>query len=282
MRDVALDAGMRGVAQARASGDGPVLARALRWYAKAALEIDAFDAAQEALTEAEAIPGSSPRLRHSLLEARAQLSHMTGDLDAAAAAFASMLEVQRVVGNVRNVCVGTVRLASIELMRGRPSASAEMLGGVLPTVRNGVDRRLYSTVAANLAFSLLADDDPDGALNVADEMLSISGELISVAALCTGIETIAIALTSKGDCHRAAMLGGFADATASHHQLKRSHVEQSLYDRNAMRLAERIAPEELMRLRAEGAALALEAAIALAREAVTASRKLGNDDDSFA
>ena len=69
----AFELATQAVEHARASGDDPSLAAALRRYAQIAMFLNRFDDAERALTEAEAIPGTSAHLRMQLLEARALL-----------------------------------------------------------------------------------------------------------------------------------------------------------------------------------------------------------------
>jgi hypothetical protein len=62
------------------------------------------------------------------------------------------------------------------------------------------------------------------------------------------------------------MLEGYADAALQRHGFPREFTETTTHDRLTALLRERLAPGELARLIAEGAALTPQAAIALALE----------------
>ena len=77
---------------------------------------------------------------------------------------------------------------------------------------------------------------------------------------------MALVVALRGDCVRAATLEGYVDAAFARYGFPREFTETTTHDRLMALLRESLAPDELARLIAEGAALTPEAAIALALE----------------
>ena len=86
------------------------------------------------------------------------------------------------------------------------------------------------------------------------------------AHVAIAIEHLALVLALRGDLARAATLEGYADAAFERLGFPREFTEATTHDRLTALLHEGLAPDELARLSAEGAALTPEAAIALALE----------------
>jgi hypothetical protein len=105
-----------------------------------------------------------------------------------------------------------------------------------------------AVLAAREAIELQAATDPD------DAYVGI------------GIENLALVAAVRGDASRAAVLEGYANAALQRQGIEREFTETTSYNRLAALLREGVAPDELARLTAEGAALTPEAAIALALE----------------
>jgi hypothetical protein len=80
------------------------------------------------------------------------------------------------------------------------------------------------------------------------------------------IETLALAIAAGGDVARATILEGYADAALLAQGCTRELTETTTHNRLMALLSEKLAPGELARLLAEGAALSPQSAIALALE----------------
>ena len=107
------------------------------------------------------------------------------------------------------------------------------------------------------------------------EARAIAREAIRVAAsydresdVAMSVEHLALALALHGDVSRAAELEGFADNAMRDVGFRREFTETTTYDRLMSLLREKLAPDDLARLLADGAALSREAAVALALEEV--------------
>jgi predicted ATPase len=110
----AFELATQAVELARASGDASTLARALSQYANTGTFLQRFDDAEQALVQAEAIPGASPRRRIGLLETRAFLSQDRGDREMAAHLFEQLRKEHRSLGNTRDEQVVALNHAEVE------------------------------------------------------------------------------------------------------------------------------------------------------------------------
>ncbi len=260
-----LEFATRACAYARASGDVETLVFALREYAAATISLGDVAKADAALTEAEAIPVASARLRSTLTSGRALLSVRSGDLEGAARSFEREVRDQRALGNVRNVHVNTANLAEVEHKRGRTARAIELLREVLPEVKRVGNRGIHAMYLGNLAAYLVATGDLPGASEAAREAIAAlardPGDIFVVLA----IEQIALVDALSGRLSRATRLAAYAwaafDAKTGG---QREFTEQATYERLAAILDERAPPSERARLALEGAALTPEAAVALA------------------
>jgi predicted ATPase len=263
----ALEVATQAVAQARASGDAAVLARALQRYAIAATFLQRFDDAEGALAQAEAIPGPSAHLRINLLETRALLSLLRSDRETAARAYEQLRTEQRALGNTRNELVMAQNLAEVEHARGQTQRAIAIVRETLPAVRSSTDANLLARLLRNLASYLAAVDDLPSALAAARDAIGIYAarepDHVHVA---VAIEHLALVVALRGNLVRAATLEGYADAALQRHGFPREFTETTTHDRLTALLRESLAPDDLARLIAEGAALTPQAAIALALE----------------
>ncbi len=82
--------------------------------------------------------------------------------------------------------------------------------------------------------------------------------------IAIALEPLALALALGGDLVRAAGLEGYADAGLRRNGCEREFTEATTRNRLLTLLNERLAPDDLARRLAEGAALSPETAIALA------------------
>ncbi len=265
----ALEVATQAVEQARASGDGSSLAAALCRYAQQATFFRRFNDAESALTQAEAIPETSTNLRLLLLETRAVVSHIRGDLETAARTWEQLRDELRTLGNARGELAGVFNLAEVEHARGQTQRAVAIVRETLPVVRAGDDKGALALLLVNLAGYLAATGDLANAVAAARESIGIHAERepdhVRVA---MAIEHLALAVALRGDRARAALLEGYADAAFARHGFAREFTEMTTHDRLAALLRESLAADELTRLTAEGAALRPEAAIALTMEAL--------------
>jgi hypothetical protein len=267
----ALEVAPEAVALARASGDSAGLARTLNIYARSAARARRFDDAEAALAEAEAIPQPSALSRLRLLDTRANLSLLCGDLDTAARAYEQLRMQSRALGDHGHTLAAN--LAEIEHARGDTRRAIALVREMLAAVRadaapgavSAVGAARTTNALANLAGYLAAVDDLPAARDISREVIrKFAARDPQSLQIANAAEHLALALALAGDLPRAARLGGYADAALLGLGYARQYTETTTHDRLAALLDERLAPGLRERLRAEGAALTPEAAIALA------------------
>jgi len=261
----ALEVATQAVAHARAAGDGSTLAAALDYYSYSAASLGMFDEAETALAEAEAIPRASAPRRLALLQSRAHLSLMCGDLVAAARTYEQIRAEYRSRGYILGEHCMAMNLASIENERGQTQRAIGLVREILPAIRAARDTQFLAVGLLNLAAFLVAADDLTGAAEAAREVIGLyaKGEQDHMLVVLS-IERFACVHALRGDLTRAAMLEGYADAAFQRIGYERDFSDKAVLDRLSRLLRERFTPDECERLTAEGAALTPEAASALA------------------
>jgi predicted ATPase/class 3 adenylate cyclase len=262
----ALEVSTKACASARASGDGPTLALALRWSAMTNVQLRNFPEAKSALSEAAAIPMLSARLRLGIAEVHVRLSLASGDLDAAARGFEEAIATDRSLGNLRNANASTVALAEVEHQRGRTLRAIALVREILPALRSGTDYAIASNALGNLAGYLLASDDLAGAAAAAREAIVTLVNEPDHFLVTAALEHLALVDALHGDVARAALLEAYTNAALAKDGSTREYTEQTTYDRLTALLEANIEPEDRSRLAAQGPALTAEAAVALALE----------------
>jgi predicted ATPase/class 3 adenylate cyclase len=257
----ALDVAMQACTHARASGDGPALASALGWYADANTRLGKFAEADTALNEATAIASLPARLRGSLTQARAFLSVKSGDLDAAARAYAQRIADQRALGNFRSAYVATSNLAELEHSRGNTPQAIALVRDILPGLRGGSDQRLLASTLCNLAGYFAATGDLDAARDAAREAIATLPSEPGDVYVTIALETLALADAVEGQLAQAARIAGYTDAAFRKAGYNREYTEQKTHERLAALLEAGLAPQECERFAAEGSALSPESAV---------------------
>jgi predicted ATPase/class 3 adenylate cyclase len=260
-----LELAMEAIEQARASGDTSSLAWALRTYAIAAAFLTRLDEAERALAEAETMPETSAYWRIRLLEVRALFSWFRGDRATAAHMYEQLRKESRALGNTSGELIAALNLAEIEHARGQTQRAAAIARETLEVARPGVDTGTLGLLLHNLGGYLAAVGDLTGAVAALREAIGIrAAREPDHAHVAVAIEHLALVSALRDDHARAATLGGYADAALVRHGYPREFTETTTHDRLTECLREALAPDELARLTAEGAALTPEAVIALA------------------
>jgi tetratricopeptide (TPR) repeat protein len=265
----ALELATQAVAYARAGGDGPTLADALQKYAFVSLAFGPKGDAQakKALVEAESIPDASAYLRLLFLTTRAQLCAANGDTDAAVRIWEELRQRHRSLGNTRNEVVAVLNRAEIEHERGQTERAIALVREVLPQARRGREMALAHSLLANLAGYLVAANDFPGAIEAAYEVIGPHARREAEdAKVALVVEHLALVYALRGEFARASVLEGYAASEFRQLGFNRESTEIMTYERLTALLREGLAPDELSRLTAEGAALATEGAITLALE----------------
>ncbi len=259
--------GAKACAFARSCGDDPALASALNWYALCSARAGDLAEAERALAEFAAIPKLSVARRVLLLDTRAFIALVAGDLDAAASAFEQVVAEQRLLGNTSSVYVATANLAEIEHRRGHTERAIALVRAVLPDLQTGAERRFCAVVCSNLAGYLIAHDESDAAIDAARAAIESMGRSEPEDVLVTAALThFALAVAVQGPLALAARLAAYASAAFTAANTDRQFTEATSHDRLVALLDERLGSDERRRLEAEGASLGAAAAVALALE----------------
>jgi tetratricopeptide (TPR) repeat protein len=230
------------------------------------MRVSRLDEAEEALSEAEAIPSKSRYLRFMLLTDRALLSDYRGDFGTAIRANEQIAKEQRSLGNIRGETTARLNIAECEYALGHTHRAIAVINEIIPAIRARTDKRQLFTALANLAGYLITIDDIPGTIAAAREVIIHVASEQDYFYIGIGIEHLALAYALRGDLARAAKQEGFANASLHRGSIERENTEKATYTRLMTLLGNGLAPDELARLLAEGAALPTEAAIALALE----------------
>ncbi len=267
LRTRALEVAGDALTRARASTDTEALAYALRAFGQAASRLRRFEEAEAALLEAEALPGISERFRSSLLECRGVVESLRGDTEAAARTFEQLRRHQRSLGDTKAELATASNLAETEHALGHTSRAIEIVEEILPQLRVGKDKGQLGSTLQNFAGYLVAADDFPGAIAAAREAIGAFATLDSDhVQIGIVVEHLALVSALRGDLTRAARLEGFSNATLQRGGFGREFTETTTYDRLMSIVHEKLVPNELERLLADGATLTSHAAITLALE----------------
>jgi tetratricopeptide (TPR) repeat protein len=258
----AADAAVR---SARAAGNGPVLANALRGLARWRNLRGDFAAATALLTEAESITGLPAIIQSNLLMLRGQLSMEIGDLDVATRSFARTRDQFRSLGFLRNVAVSQSFMAEVEFRRERYHHAADLWRYAAALFRSENDPVALSGMLEGVGQALAACGDLEAARIAAIESLAVATPQ-GFEHVAPPIELLAYIAGVQGDVERSARLAGYAAACFTDMGYVRGYVSRAMHDRLTSLMQAHLAPDVLERLTADGAALTPEAAIALARD----------------
>ena len=264
----AYELAVRGVARARACGDGEILAHALTRYANSSSARGDLENAESAYAEAEKMPDLPLGLRLRLLSALSSVLRGRGDIVGAARVIAQVRKQHQDLGNRREEGVYAIWLAEEEYESGQTRHAITTARETLPTM-HGSGRLL---LLADLTGYLAAVDDLPGTFDVAREAIlqrtTSNRDLVNSS---IAIGHLALALALAGELFCAATLTGYSDA-AERFGYPRTFIEEDTHVRITQLFRDRLTPEQLTSLTAEGATLTSETAVALAREAITRAR----------
>ncbi len=263
----AMEAATQAVAHARTSGNAATLAWALSQYALASANLNRLDDAQAALAEAEVIPGTSANLRVTLLQARSFLAGSSGDLETGVRIDEQLRKEHHSLGNTRTEHVAVLNLAEHEHARSQTQRAIALIREILPERLLSPDKTLLSNLLGNLAGYLVATDEVPAGIEAAhDAIRGLAAREPDHVHVAIAIEHLALAYALQNAPARAASLEGYVQTAFQRHGFVREYTETTTYKRLTALLSEGLAPDELARLTAEGAALTPEDAIALALE----------------
>ena len=246
----------------RTSGDGPTLADALDAYALSLIRQGRFDDAEAALTECEAIPDGSARLRLNLNSRRGYLQMRRGDYESAATHFERLRTEHRALANTEDAVSSSLNLAEAEHGRGRTDRAVAIAREILPSVHGATATNLNT----NLTGYLVSIGDLAGTMEAGRATVAVSEGDPGSPYVAMALEHVALAHALGGDLARAATVEGYAAAALARLGIVREASEMATFERLTALLQHGLAPEELDRLTAAGAVLEPGGAITVGLE----------------
>jgi predicted ATPase len=190
---------------------------------------------------------------------------LTGDLDRATALFEETLPVFRAAEDRRAEMVTLSNLGAVANLQGDYERGRRLTEEALALARKGGDLDQTGISLHNLGRAALAQGDRDEATRFFDESLGISVELGYRELVANCLEGLAEVAAAHGDPERSARVVGAAEAVLADLGAHFGPEEQQGYERTLARLSAALGADVLEALRAEGAALPLDNAVALAR-----------------
>jgi predicted ATPase/DNA-binding SARP family transcriptional activator len=259
---------------AREAGDPRTLADALRMHGELlARSRPTLNDGLAVLAEAESLrPVGNLWLDLRIRRSRAQAMYWLGDLDAAAQAHRTLREAHVQLRNADEANVSAFVLAKIEHQRKQTESAIALLREVLPALRTSRLRRFHFHAFADLCGYLLAFDRLSEARALVQELLTAS-DYDGIEEAPEAVVHAALVVALHGDFRSGALLLGYAELAFNRLYMCRFDPSKTTRERLGALLHERLAPGELRALRAIGAALSLEGAVALVRASL---------DDSYA
>jgi predicted ATPase/transcriptional regulator with XRE-family HTH domain len=260
-RDLAGEASAMAVARARAAGDPIVLATALARHANTMVSLERLEEAQAALADAVQYPAPSAMQQRRILEARANLQRVLGNLDEAVRAWETIREQLRSIGDAGDERVATVCLSECEFQRGNAARAIELIEEVLPSAQVAADWSLYARALCNLAAYRIATGAIEAGLQRAQEATRLAADRDPTSShLVAGLELLALLHARSGEEARAARIARFTTAADRAIGVRRDYVGASVYEQLQLALA--AAGTELGKT--DDAILAVDDAVALA------------------
>ena len=166
-------------------------------------------------------------------------------------------ELASVAQGFTNLGVHASVHGDLRLAKAAFQEALEIARGVGDQIRENIQ---YS----NLGGLALDEGDYETALALFRRSLTWAGERENVPMILGGLANLTIFWTLRGQPNRAVRLIGAGEAMFESGGVKLQTTEQSDYDRTATALREQLGEEMFQTLRAEGRALTMERAIALA------------------
>lgn len=256
----------RAVELYRRSGDAAGLGFSLVRLGQIFATMGRFDHATEAFAEALTLVGVAdlPRLRAYYYSEIGFFGMVTGDYAAARTHFEKAMSIYRAEGAERDALDQLGNLADVVWTLGDLDAA---LAGFRETV--GMLRELPATKKSLLGGHLINLSGVHTERGELEDALAVAREGLPLFNVAGGVvwyllEHLALRAAMAGSYVSAAHMAGFADMAYDSKQASRQPNEARAHDRLHAVLRQKLAPNELVRLLAEGSKLTEEAVCRLA------------------
>jgi tetratricopeptide (TPR) repeat protein len=256
--------GRERIEHALAEGRDPTLrARALRSLVRITVtqgDLVAAAAAAEESIELHKALGDHGGLAKAYQD-RANIAVSRGDFVSARADFASADVLLRRVGNTAGLAVTTSMLAYLALLEEDENA-VDLAEQAVHAVRAAGEPETMPLLT--LAFAYVRTRNPESAVSAAQEAGQIALAHAHKPALSYCVQAIGAAAAVRGDSEMAARLLAAADAARSMLSVSLDPFEERVDQQAREAVRESLSPERFSAIWAEGAALTLDQAVAVA------------------
>jgi tetratricopeptide (TPR) repeat protein len=252
------------VADARASGDRTTLLEALQAFSWSALRCERFDEGEQALTEVEALTGTSVFHRLRTLTRRAFLAK---DPSVSIELYHRVRKEYRALGNRFYAHTAAHNLAEAYHARGQTEHAIEIAREIISDNRMTRGDTRHIGTLFNLAGYEAQVGNSEAAFEAGAKAIRLARpHARDGVAVAIAISHLALVRAQRSDFANAAVLAGYAQAAFERNGFMPEYTELRTCDRLDELLASGLAPAQRSKLASEGAALDPDAAIDLALE----------------
>jgi predicted ATPase/DNA-binding winged helix-turn-helix (wHTH) protein len=267
----ALPAAERAVALFRMAGGGFDLGRALWHQALQHATIGETDAADPLLAEAEALLGDRPDSKAlvSLRRVQALAETRRGRFDRARPILDAAIAMAQRLGARRDAALVAGDIAELLFATGRTEEAIAMAKATLAALGPVKSRSAWvQHIHGALASYLLAKGEMAEASRLAGDRLYAARIMGIPKEVLANLERAGLIAALEGDAAAAGRLLGHSEARQAARAAPRSHASETVVARLRETLRDRLEPDALRRLAAEGAQLSEEQAISEAARAM--------------
>jgi tetratricopeptide (TPR) repeat protein len=247
------------------SGDMVARGFALTGWAYVKTRIGDLDQAVAALDEVETIVMQTPadNLRAMLANRRWALHHQQGDMVGAEAQCRQALALYRKIGSTKSATAHMARLAAMAWDMGRLDEALEGFSQAVAAMRQSanVTKGELGVCLTNLAGVHIARGEYGEALVVAREGMALREE---AGYVWGALDDLAVRAAHIGRAEDAARIAGRADEAYRERFAQRNHSGLATRAQLQALLEDRLGPVVVKKLLAEGAAMTMDQACALA------------------
>jgi len=262
-----LEAAQRACALYEKLGDGRGLAHALNVYAWALYH--AGRPAEAAAANDRALGWfreySDKRNVATCLRQQANIAEEQGDTSAARELYKQALTVFKALGVQSSVAIVLASIAELEFKEGNSAEALRYVTEALELGAWGKNATHLAIYHANCAAYRIALATLGTAREAARDALHWALEAKNELVLADAISHLALIAARDGDAHKAARLGGFADAKYMELGELRESTEMWSHEQLTGAIGQRLDKGAIERLSSEGAAWTLEQTVAEAR-----------------
>jgi predicted ATPase/DNA-binding SARP family transcriptional activator len=192
------------------------------------------------------------------------VAHAQKDYERATDLYQQALTLQRELGERASIAISLGNLAELANLQGDHARTAALYEEALALQRELGDRRNSTVSLINLGAIVAQQGDERRARSLYEESLLLSGDIGARDLQADAIEHMSWLAATQGQLYQAAQLAGCAEALREALNIPLSAMSQDDHDRAVRAMQATLGEEAFAAAWAEGRALPLEEAIALA------------------